>query len=586
MSIPRNLIDEINEKTDIVALVSPYVNLVKKGKNYMGQCPFHDDKSPSFSVSPEKHIAKCMACGEGGKPIVFYQKIKNISFEEAAKALAEPLGIKLDVKSTIDDDKVEHAVLKEANLFYEYYLHNSESGKLAIDYLKNRGLTLEDIKHFQIGLAPKEKNALFNILKTKNYHPEHMESAGVVKSRDDGSYYDLMTFRITFPIQDAVGRIVGFSGRALGDDPIKYLNTPETSVFHKGDTLYHLYQALRDIRISKKIVLHEGFFDVMASYRAGIPYGVATMGTALTKKQAQLIKRHTDQVIIAYDGDKAGQNATMKAIPILQEVGLRIDILKLSQGMDPDDFLKKNGKEAYQALFNETIDPYQFGYDYHKNGLDLTNANDINQFKRNVVLMLRGKDHSLREIYLKKLALDLGVSYDAVSNKETYVERPMPKNETKPSFKRDLPLKYYQAEKQLLIAMMKDPKAATRIDQVLGTQLVADMDLFRLRTVLMHGYYKTYSDFSFETFMEMLSLDQQRILKEKVTSQIEWGGQFVFDEEAITRLLDVMSSITDSKAYKALLIEIKAEKEAYTQTNMVEQQKTLKNKINKRQVNS
>lgn len=585
MAIPRNLIDEINEKTDIVALVSPYVNLVKKGKNFMGQCPFHDDKSPSFSVSPEKHLAKCMACGEGGTPIVFYQKIKNVSFEQAALALAEPLGIKLNVVKKGEQDQVEHAIMKEANIFYEFYLHNSESGKIAIEYLTKRGLSIDEIKHFQIGLAPKEKDALFNILKNKSFNPDQMESAGLVKRREDGTYYDLMSYRITFPVHDPLGRVVGFSGRTLDNDQVKYLNTPETVIFHKGETLYHLSSVLREIRMSKKVILHEGFFDVIASYRAGIPYGVATMGTALTKKQAELIKQHTNHVIVAYDGDSAGQNATMKAIPLLQEAGLRVDILRLRDGLDPDDFVKKNGKEAYQALISESIDPVQFGYDYYKNGLDLTNANDINAFKKNIMSLLRGKDNSIREIYLKKLSNDLGVSYDAVRPKPE-IER-IPRNDSKPQqAKRELPLKYFHAEKQLVIAMMKDPSAATRIDQALGTQLVADMDLFRLRTTLMHGYYKSYSTFDLETFKTMLDEDQITVLNDKVTSQIEWGGQFIFDEDAITRLLDVMSTITDTKAYKALLVEIKQEKEAYTQTTMVEKQKALKNKISKRQVNT
>ena len=584
MAIPRNLIDEINEKTDILALVSPYVNLTKRGKNYMGQCPFHDDKSPSFSVSPEKHLAKCMACGEGGTAITFYSKIKHISFDQAAAELAIPLGIKLDIDVVKNDDRPEHALMKEAGIFYEYYLHNSESGKLALAYLAKRGLTMDDIKHFQIGLAPKEKSALYQILSTKGFDANLMMDAGLVKTREDGSYYDLMNYRITFPIHDEVGRIVGFSGRTLGDDQVKYLNTPETDIFHKGDTLYHLSLAQRDIRMSKKIILHEGFFDVIASYKAGIKYGVATMGTALTKKQAQLIKTYANRVIIAYDGDKAGQNATIKAIPLLQEVGLRVDIVSLKEQLDPDDYIQKYGIESYQKAIEDTKDPYQFGYQYYKQGLDLKNANDINTFKKNVLFMLKGQDRSIREIYLKKLSEDIGASYDSVMPKTSYESYDIPKKETRVTIKKDVATKFIRAERELLVAMMREPSLAQRIDQTLNTQFVADMDLFKIRATLMLGYYAKYDTFDLETFEAMLSEDEKIILDTKVTSHTEWRSHFTYNEDAITRLLDLMVSIQDSKAYQSLLKEIKDVNEAYTQTLLVEKQKQLKNKLSKRQV--
>lgn len=580
MAISRNIIDEINEKTDIVALVSPYVNLTKRGKNYMGQCPFHDDKSPSFSVSPEKHLAKCMACGEGGTAITFYSKIKHISFEQAAVALAKPLGIKLDIDSEMQTDLLEHACMKEANDFYEYYLHNSKTGKLALEYLFKRGLSLEDIKHFQIGLAPKEKDALYKILKSKGHPDAVMESAGLIKQRDDLSYYDLMTYRITFPIHDPQGRIVGFSGRALEKDAVKYLNTPETTIFKKGETLYHLFSAQKDIRMSKKIVLHEGFFDVIASYKAGIKYGVATMGTALTKQQAALIKQNSNTVIIAYDGDQAGINATLKALPYLEEKGLRIDVVSFKDKLDPDDYLNKYGVESYRKTMAETIDPYQFSYDFYKTGIDLSNANDINTFKRHVFNMLKGKDNALREIYLKKMALDIGVSYDTV--KPAIMK--LPKREPQVVEKREMPMKYIKAERELLIAMMKDPSMANRIDQALNTEHVADLDILKLRMVLILGYYKAYTEFDKDKFANMLNDEQKLIFEQKVTSKIEWQTKFIYKEEDVSRLLDVMMSITVQKDYQNTLKEIRQEKEAYTQTLMVEKQKKLKNKLTKREV--
>jgi len=587
MPIDRHIIDEINEKTDIVALVSPYVNLVKKGKNYMGQCPFHDDKSPSFSVSPEKHLAKCMACGEGGSPITFYQKIKNVSFPEAVKALATPLGIPVDVEVVDNPTLKEHDLLQEAATFYSYYLFNSAYGKSALAYLEQRGLTTEDIKHFELGLAPKEKDALFKILKNKGFDPTMMVDLGLAKQREDGSYYDLMTKRITFPIHDVHGRVVGFSGRALEDDPVKYLNTPETKIFKKGEVLYHLYQAAKDIRMKKRVILYEGFFDVIASYKSGLGNAVATMGTALTKRQAELLKQVTTDVIIAYDGDKAGQQATMKAIPILEEVRLRADIVSLKDGLDPDDYLKKYGKEAYQAAFKQTIDPLVFSYEFHKKGLDLNNSNDIQEFKSRIRKMLKFKDQSIKEIYYRQLAKDIGSSYDSVMPKETNFGTPdqqpvLPK--PKPVIKRNLK-KFYDAEIQLFIAMTQDFDQAQRIDQTLGTQYVVDMDLFKLRGSLMLGYYPEHTTFDLETFKASLKPEMLEAFETKVMGSLPWRIAAIYKEEAVTELLQVMQKVTLEKEIIQAREDIQNEDETFTKVRHAERLKQLKYSKQKGKVN-
>ena len=226
-------------------------------------------------------------------------------------------------------------------------------GKKALEYLHQREMTDEQIKHFEIGLAPKEKgDSLYQLLNNKGFDEMTLMSAGLIKSRDDGTYYDLMTNRVTFPIHDELDRVVGFSGRTQDkNDQIKYLNTPETKVFKKGEVLYHYSKSTRDIRLKKHVILHEGFFDVIASYKAGLGNAVATMGTALTKNQAKLIKSATSKIIIAYDGDKAGINATIKAIPILIEAGLMVEVLSIPDGLDPDDFYKEYGATKYEELY-------------------------------------------------------------------------------------------------------------------------------------------------------------------------------------------------------------------------------------------
>lgn len=591
MSIPHNILTEIIEKTDIVALVSPYVKLTKRGKNYMGLCPFHDDKSPSFSVSTEKHLAKCMACGEGGNPIIFYSKIKNISFEQSAKALADKLDIKLDINVVENKTLLEHDALKAANEFYQFYLFNSESGKKALEYLHQREMTDEQIKHFEIGLAPKEKgDSLYQLLNNKGFDEMTLMSAGLIKSRDDGTYYDLMTNRVTFPIHDELDRVVGFSGRTQDkNDQIKYLNTPETKVFKKGEVLYHYSKSTRDIRLKKHVILHEGFFDVIASYKAGLGNAVATMGTALTKNQAKLIKSATSKIIIAYDGDKAGINATIKAIPILIEAGLMVEVLSIPDGLDPDDFYKEYGATKYEELYGEYLeDPFQFSYRIHKRGLDLNNANDIKDFKKHMSDVLFYADKTIKEIYLKKLSLDIGVSVDSLNiNKRTYEERKTQTHEAKKPyvpkvFSAVVPKKFYKAEKQLLIAMMHNKDYAQRIEQALGTTFVLNLDYLKLRTILSMKYYNKHALFDSNEFKKLLDEDLSDVFEHDIINSLEWRTKFVFTEEEVNELLKIMLQLNEIKAYKKILEDIKSIPESFTQTILAEQQKAIKNSLENR----
>lgn len=597
MNIPRHVIDEIIEKTDIVALVSPYVKLTKKGKNYMGLCPFHEDKSPSFSVSTEKHLAKCMACGEGGNPITFYQKIKNVSFNQAAKALADQLNIKLDIEVEESKTLKEHDALKSTNAFYQFYLFNSESGKQALNYLYGREMSDEQIKHFEIGLAPKEKgDSLYRLLKSQGFEEEVMLSAGLIKQRDDGTYYDLMTNRVTFPIHDDLDRVVGFSGRTLDkNDQIKYLNTPETVVFKKGEVLYHLSKAIRDIRLSKHVILHEGFFDVIASYKSDLKNAVATMGTALTRQQAKLIKRMSNRIIVAYDGDKAGINATLKAIPLLLQEGLMVEVLSIPDGLDPDDFYKEYGKEKYEELYGQFLeDPFQFGYRIHKRGLDLTNSNDIQVFQKNVSDLLIYADKTVKEIYLKKLSSDIGVSVESLTiKKQAFQPKAQETNldltkknqlpyKAKP-YHSSLPRKFYKAEKQLLIVMMKNKEYAPRIEQALGTTKVVNIDMLKLRTILYMDYYQTNDVFEVEAFKHYLKDDHLiQVFEHEIIQSLEWRTTFVFKESDIEDLLNTMSLLMDIKEYKKIIDELKSVEESYTQTLLAERQKKLKNGIESR----
>ncbi|CCV64166.1 DNA primase [Alteracholeplasma palmae J233] len=405
------LISRINEDVNIVDLVSEFVQLEKKGKNYMGLCPFHQENSPSFSVSPEKNIAVCMSCKEGGVPLTFYRKIKNISFQQAVVELADRLGIEVSHEVKVDPNEHLYKIMHDASQFFQFSLQNTNQGEIALNYLKERQIEKEHIEHFKIGWAPKEKDALYQLLKDKEYQVSDMISLGLVKQNDQGDYYDLFRSRLIFPLTNPEGKVIGFSGRTLDkNEKVKYMNSPETPIFKKGEMLYHYNESLSEIRKTKKVILYEGFFDCIASYKAGLKNIVATMGTALTKQQALLLKKVSNDIVIAYDGDNAGQNAAIKGIDILQKENLRVNILEIPDKLDPDDYVKKYGATSYQSLFETNLkDPYAFKYDKIVKGKDLTNSNDTREIKNELETIFRYTDENIRNLYYKKALEELGI---------------------------------------------------------------------------------------------------------------------------------------------------------------------------------
>ncbi len=408
----ENIYDKINEQTDIVALVSEYVDLEKKGKNYMGLCPFHDEKTPSFSVTPEKNLAYCFGCKKGGAPITFLSQIKNISAFDAAKELAEKLGIPFGqtTQKVKDPNETLYQLMKDASSFYQFALKNSESGQKAYNYLLNRKLDDNLINHFEIGYAPDQIDGLYKMLRSKKYSVSDMMSLGLVKQNEQGHYYDVFRNRITFPIKNNEGYIVGFSARTLNPrEKAKYINSTETPIFKKGHLLYHYSDSIRPAVKQKHVILHEGYFDVLASYKAGYEAVVATMGTAVTNEQATLLRRITKHVVLGYDGDNAGIDATLKVIPVLKRNGLDVSVLNLQSGFDPDDFVLKKGVNAYQKLMEQRLDPYQFGYTHFQKGKDFKKSDDITAYKQAMSTLLSGADPTIIDLYERRSYNELGI---------------------------------------------------------------------------------------------------------------------------------------------------------------------------------
>lgn len=356
MRIDQSVINEIKDKTDILDLVSEYVKLEKRGRNYIGLCPFHDEKTPSFTVSEDKQICHCFGCKKGGNVFQFTQEIKDVPFVEAVKELGERVNIKVDVGQTqynqqsqmaSDDLKMieMHELIQD---YYHYALMKTVEGEEALNYLRQRGFTDELIKQRQIGYAPDSSHFCHDFLEKKGYDIELAYEAGLLSRNEENfSYYDRFRNRIMFPLKNAQGRIVGYSGRTYNNQEPKYLNSPETPIFQKRRLLYNLDKARKSIRQNDEIVLLEGFMDVIKSDYAGLKQVVASMGTQLSQEHMTFLKKLTNSITLMFDGDYAGREATLKTGQALLQQGLNVYVIQLPSGMDPDEYIGKYGNEAF-----------------------------------------------------------------------------------------------------------------------------------------------------------------------------------------------------------------------------------------------
>lgn len=359
MRIDQSIINEIKDKTDILDLVSEYVKLEKRGRNYIGLCPFHDEKTPSFTVSEDKQICHCFGCKKGGNVFQFTQEIKDISFVEAVKELGDRVNVAVDIEATQSNSNVQiasddlqmiemHELIQE---FYYYALTKTVEGEQALTYLQERGFTDALIKERGIGFAPDSSHFCHDFLQKKGYDIELAYEAGLLSRNEENfSYYDRFRNRIMFPLKNAQGRIVGYSGRTYTGQEPKYLNSPETPIFQKRKLLYNLDKARKSIRKLDEIVLLEGFMDVIKSDTAGLKNVVATMGTQLSDEHITFIRRLTSNITLMFDGDFAGSEATLKTGQNLLQQGLNVFVIQLPSGMDPDEYIGKYGNDAFTTF--------------------------------------------------------------------------------------------------------------------------------------------------------------------------------------------------------------------------------------------
>ena len=414
----REVIDEVISRNDIVDVISGYVKLKKNGSSYTGLCPFHNEKSPSFSVSPDKQIFHCFGCGVGGNVFTFISKIEGIGFKEAIENLADRAGIVLPKSENNEDSKKEELkskVYKVNNFTADYYhkrLYEPKS-KAGQEYVKQRKLTSETLESYNLGFSG-NYDELYRVLKKEGFNDEEIFESGLVKKNEQGQYVDFYRDRFMIPILDVRNRVIAFGGRVLGDAKrFKYLNSPENIVYSKGKHLFGLNVAKRYEH--KKLLIVEGYMDAISLHQRGITNVVAALGTALTTNQGWLLRKNAEQVILGFDADGAGQNAIMRAMEVMQNMGCDMRVLQMTGAKDPDEFIIKYGSARFQKLMNEAISLLEFRVKVLEQSLDLEVASDKVKFLNEIAKLIAKIDNTIeQEIYIEKLSKGYNISKEAI----------------------------------------------------------------------------------------------------------------------------------------------------------------------------
>ena len=429
-SISRDIINKIKAEIDIVELIGEYVDLNSSGKNYVALCPFHQENTPSFTVNPNKQFYYCFGCGAGGDSINFIQEIDNLSFQESVLTLAERAGIEVDIKGGIDKEqmKLREAIFSAnelASKFYNYLLLNKDIAKNAREYLENRGFTENDIKKFNLGYAPDSWRALYKFLSDKNFNLDVLLESGLIAAGKNNSYYDRFRNRVIFPIYNVRSEVIGFGGRIIDpEDFPKYLNSPETPVFSKKKLLYGLNISKEGIQNKNEAVIVEGYTDVLTAHKYGLNNFVASLGTALTREQANLLNRYCDKVYIAYDADTAGDKATLRGLEILRQAGLDVAIIELPENLDPDEYIKNNGSEAFINLESKASDLIDYRLDLIMEKYQNGSVNSrLKAAKAGVEFLATIKDELIQDAYAKVLAEKTEIGYEEIKNKIEKVKK-------------------------------------------------------------------------------------------------------------------------------------------------------------------
>lgn len=476
------IIDDVRQSNDIVDVISQYVRLKRSGRNYFGLCPFHNEKSPSFSVSPDKQIFHCFGCGVGGNVISFIMKIEGINFVEAVQLLAERANISLPtLQNNVDTVKEElKAKVYEVNEFAAQFYHQNlykPEAKIAQEYVKKRKLTQSTLEAFQIGFSGRF-DELFQNLKKQGFGEKEILESGLVNKNDKGQYIDRYRNRLMFPICDVRGRVIAFGGRVLDDSKPKYINSPENVVYSKGRHLYGLNVAKKgDL---SKILIVEGYMDVISLHQRGITNVVASLGTAMTQQQGFLLRKHAEQIILSFDSDEAGLTAKMRALEILQTMGCDLRILQMEGAKDPDEYVIQYGNARFIHLIDQALSVVEFKVKVLKQHLNLQNINDKIKFLNQIAKILANIDNTIeQEVYIEKIAQEYGISKEAIYaevNKLTYSH-----HQGEKVLEKRKPVVNHQKKEESAIS----PAVKKRENTVLSILLTGNLNLYQIIKVNM-----------------------------------------------------------------------------------------------------
>ena len=470
------IIEEVRQTNDIVDVISQYVRLKRSGRNYFGLCPFHNEKSPSFSVSPDKQIFHCFGCGVGGNVFTFLTKIEGIGFVEAVQTLAERANIQLPTLESSGDSKKEELKTKvyKVNEFTANFYHENlykPDAKIAQEYVKKRKLTNDTLKSFKIGFSGKF-DELYRALKQNGFEDREILESGLVNRNDNGRYIDRYRNRLMFPICDVRGRVIAFGGRVLDDSKPKYINSPENIVYSKGRHLFGLNVA-KKYDIKKNLLIVEGYMDVISLHQRGIHNVVASLGTAMTQQQGYLLRNSTEQIILSYDSDEAGLNAKLRALEILQNMGCDIRVLQMEGAKDPDEFVIKYGNARFQALIDKALSVVEFKVKVLKQRLNLDNTSDKIKFLNEIAKLIAKVENTMeREVYIEKISKEYDVSKEAIYaevNKLTYKQR-----NTEKALEKSRPVILHKKNEETNV-----PEATNRRENtILSILLIGELSIF------------------------------------------------------------------------------------------------------------
>mgnify|MGYP004658206931 CR=1 FL=1 len=574
MKLTNEVINEIRNKTDIVEVISNYLPLTQRGKNYFGVCPFHDDHSPSMSVSKEKQIFTCFSCGATGNVFTFVSDYEHISFIDAVKSLGKKVGYDFgDYQITKNKNADLYEIYDLACKFYQNNL-NTNLGTNAKEYLDKRKIDKDSIKKFKIGLSA-SKASLTDYLLSKQIPLKKLVDLGI--SNENGT--DLFINRIMFPLYDLEGKVIAFSGRIYNTkDSSKYINTKETAIFKKGTILYNYHNAKELLKKNDVIIVMEGFMDVIRANTVGITNCVATMGTALTKQNANLLKKMANNIILCFDGDKAGEEATTSAINVFKELDVIPKIIRLEENLDPDEYILKYGVEAFKNKITNAENPINFLMNLHRTEKNLNDIEDITKYiEESLNDLTNEKDDILIELTLNKLSTEFKIKYDIL--KEKYQNIKLQKvNESKKNKSENIKTithnkynQYDKATRVLIFYMLKDEKIINMVEHQIT--FIAEPNTRALINEIIYYYHK-YKVINIADFISYISNNQEEVnlIKEILTMKLK----DMYNNEEIDDYIKVINSYPSKQKIENMTNKLKMEKDPLKQASILKETMLLR----------